>query len=186
MSAAIAKLPPPVLAVLAIGVAWWLSQRRAVAGSSGVGQGTRPGMPFYGQQAALAQTNRGAFTPPSGILPPTPVQSGLAFLSGLLGSNKRADGQPGVPGNAVPRGAYAQGGPSTGFYGAPTNPNFTSPGEIGREVGYAPVWTPDTQGELAARQYYLDNVDQFEALPPTIVLTGGYNGGVTDGYLDNQ
>lgn len=171
---ALSKIPPPVLAaVLGIGALWFLNQRRAVAGSTA---GGGIGAPKYGTQRAIGDTDRN-YTGPSGILPrQSPVQAALQFASTLFGG-RQASAQ-----NAPA--AERQGGPSTGFYGSPTNPSFVSPGQIVRPDDYQPIWTPDTQGEISARQYYLDNVDQFAAQPSPI-LTSGYAAG-TDGWLDNQ
>lgn len=108
------KPPPIALALLAIGALWWLTQRRAVAGT---------GNPVYGQQAAITNPAVQRYNvPPSGVIPgtpATPLQSVLQFASSLISSNRGA-GAPATspsPAREIAQ-AYSYGGPSTGVYGA--------------------------------------------------------------------
>ena len=165
------KIPPPVLAVLAVGVVWWLTQRRAAAA------------PLYG--ATPGAVNTGAVQrygiPASGITPQapaaTPLQAALQFASALIG-------RPSTPAsNATPATAglvaqYAYGGPSMGVYGVDQ--------AIIRPENYVPTFTPDSQGEAAAQAYYLSNPDEFISNPPTLYNTGYSGVDAAGGWLDNQ
>ncbi len=111
MSAALAKPPPAVLGILAIGALWWLSQRR--------GATARTGNPAFGTEAAVqSPATRAYLIRSSGTAPtaPNPLQSLLSAGLALIGRNPNAT--PGIaPQNAVS--GYSYGGPSTGVYGAP-------------------------------------------------------------------
>lgn len=177
------KLPPPALAVLAIGALWWLSQRRAVAAPV-------TGNPAYGQQAGLANGAVQRYNiPPSGITPSVasnPIAAGLQLLAGLVGSSntwRLSSGAsvPVTPVSAMPdasQSPYRFGGPSTGVYGIDQ--------AIVRPADYQPTYTPDTQGEAAAQAYYLSNPDEFISNPPTLYNTSYSGIDPNSGWADNQ
>ena len=165
------KIPPTLLAVLAVGAVWWLTQRRAGA------------VPLYGNAPAAA--SNGAVQRygigPSGITPavpaPTPLQSVLSFASQLIGRPSSSSSSS-TPATAALARAYAQGGPSMGVYGVDT-------GEVIRPIDYVPPYIPDSQGEAAAQAYYISNPDEFISNPPSVYNT---NAGVDaeSGWLDRQ
>lgn len=168
-----AKIPPEVLAIMAVAGLWWLTQRRPVSAA----------MPLYGPQPA--SVSNGAVQrytiPSSGIVPaapaPTPLQSVLSFASQLIGrpSTPAASSTPATAGLVR---AYSMGGPSSGVYGVDE--------AVIRPADYVPTWTPDAQGEAAAQAYYLSNPDEFISNPPTLYNTA-YSGIDPDGgYLDNR
>ena len=177
MTAAISKLPPPAMAVLAIAALWWLSQRRAVGGT------VRP-WPVYGTEGALQNKAVQAYrVPPSGVLPASasPLQGVLSLASGLFNRTPSASS---VALEKVVSG-YGQGGPSLGYYGSTNNPSFTSPGQTVRPDGYDPAYIPDAAGESQAQLYVLNNPTEFLSNPPPVYA---YNSGVDNsgGWLDNQ
>lgn len=45
---------------------------------------------------------------------------------------------------------------------------FTNPSKDTSAPGYTPAYVPDSTGETAARQYYIDNKDTFAVNPPVI------------------
>lgn len=168
------KLPPPALAVLAIGAIWWLSQRRAVAGLNRV-----TGNPTYGRQRAVSNgATQRYMIPPSGITPAVgyPLQSLLSFASGLIG--RPAASAAGVATLAQTASAYGQGGPSTGVYGIDA--------AMVRPANYQPTYTPDAQGEAAAQAYYLSNPDEFISNPPPLIAYTQDQILTTGGWLDGQ
>ena len=179
---AIAKPPPMVLGVLAIGAPWWLSQRRSAAASAGGAPAPRTPV-YYGTQGALSNpTARGYLVPPVGaIAPATNPMTNLVNAAGTLLGNviRGTTAQPVMTSAAVDRlkEAYSYGGPSTGVYGVEQ--------PILRAPDYAPVYTPDVEGESAARAYYLANSDAFAASAPPDYA---YNNGIDQygGWLDNQ
>jgi hypothetical protein len=166
------KLPPPVLAVLAVGVVWWLTQRRAVAA------------PLYG--ATPAAVNNGAVQryqiPVSGITPQapaaTPLQAALQFATALINRPSQPSSAA-TPATAGLVAQYAYGGPSMGVYGQADQ-------AIIRPADYVPTFTPDAQGEAAAQSYYLSNPDEFIANPPTLYNTTYSGVDAAGGWLDNQ
>lgn len=166
------KVEPVLLAVLAVGAVWWLTQKRTGAAA-----------PLYGPSPS--SVSNGAVSRygirSSGIVPaapaPTPLQSVLAFASQLIGrpSTPAASSTPATAGLVR---AYSMGGPSSGVYGVDE--------AIIRPADYVPTWTPDAQGEAAAQAYYLSNPDEFISNPPTLYNTA-YSGVDPDGgYLDNR
>ena len=187
----IQKLPPPMLAILAIGGLWWLTQRRNVAstptrGVNGVNQGRA--LPIFGQQAALKNRSVQAFgLPPSRVLPVTGNQSANGGLGGLVNSVLTAfsrsptSGFAGTVVSSVPTldqvSGYSNGGPSQGYYGVDQ--------ALSRPAGYQPVYSPDSVGEIQAQDYALANpTDQIDYLPPIIGYAPDANSG--GGWLDNQ
>lgn len=159
------KLPPPLLAVLAVGAVWWLTQRRAVAAS---GYTASPASSSATAQRYMVSPNSPGTS--AQAAPVTPLQAGLQFLTSLV--------QPATPRQASTNlaAAYSLGGPSTGVYGVDAG--------IVRPADYVPTYTPDTAGEAAAQAYYLSNPDEFIANPP--VYYTPYTGDNSSGWLDSQ
>lgn len=172
MSKVLSNLPPPLLAVLAVGAVWWLSQRRAAAAPGA--SYARP-LPVYGTEAAVV-AGRPSLVSASGVTPvaANPVSAFLGFAQSLINAPR-----PTMAERPPAAADYAYGGPSVGTYGAPM-----APGQIPRPESYVPTWTPDTAGEDAARDYYLSNMDEFAAQPSPVFWTEPVP--TTGGYLDSQ
>ncbi len=165
--------------MLAIGGLWWLTQRRTV---SATGNRTNPAC---GTEAALRNRAVQAYNVrPSGT---TPVLSSDPVGALIAVGARLFSGGASVSPVALQRtgSAYGQGGPSTGYYGSTNNPSYVAAGEVIRAPGYEPGFVPDTQGELEAQAYVLQNPDLFVSNPPP---TYTYNPGIdpNSGYLDNQ
>lgn len=170
----ISKPPTLALALLAIGAFWYLSQRRAVAGTvSGA-------MPYGPTQNALQSGAVQRYgIAPSGITPatPTPLQSVLTFATQLIGGGRTASSGGAGAASSLAQ-AYSYGGPSSGVYGLDAG--------IVRAADYQPTYTPDSQGEAAAQAYYLSNPDEFISNPPPILAYSDGSVGSTGGWLDSQ
>lgn len=84
--AAIAKPPPVVVALLAIGAIWWLTQRRAVAA------------PAYGAATNANPALARYYVSPSGVVPgaaqpsASPLAAALQFASSLFGGGAKTAG----------------------------------------------------------------------------------------------
>lgn len=98
------KQSPVAMGLLAIAALWWITQRRAVAG-------TVTGNPAYGSQGAVQSGAMQRYlVPPSGTRLPaqqSPLNSLLAAGLQLLGRNSAKSAAA----------AYSNGGPSSGVYG---------------------------------------------------------------------
>lgn len=176
------KIPPPALAVLAIGALWYLSQRRALGG-------TVTGNPAYGTQGALGNGAVRLFgVSPSGVIPATsnPITAALGAISSIFGRTPASVPPAAAMGIDQLAAAYGQGGPSAGYYASTTNPAYRAAGEIVRPADYVPSYNPDTQGEAAAQSYYLSNPDEFISNPPPILAYSDGNVGSTGGWADQQ
>lgn len=174
MSKTLSNLPPPVLAILAVGAVWWLSQRRAQAAPMA---GRPMPTPTYGTEAAVA-AGRPSLISPSGVVPQaatSPVSAFLSFAQGLIGRGP----QP-TPAIRPPSAEdYRFGGPSVGVYGEPM-----TPGQVPRPAAYVPTWTPDTAGEAAASEYYLAHMDEFASQPSPVYWQEPVP--TTGGWIDQQ
>lgn len=174
MSKALSSIPPPLLAVLAVGAVWWLSQRRAAAAPGA--SYARP-LPAYGTGAAVA-AGRPSLVSASGVtpaVPASPLSAFLGFAQGLIGRSP----QPTLAERPPAAADYAYGGPSVGTYGAPM-----APGQIPRPDTYVPTWTPDSAGEAVAQEYFMTHADEFAAQPSPVFWTEPVP--TTGGYLDSQ
>lgn len=174
MSKALSNLPTPMLAVLAVGAVWWLSQRRAGAAPA---SSSSP-RPVYGTDDA---TRYGSATmvSPSGVVPAVnPLSAVLGFALSLLGRATAPKAQP-IADRPPEAADYRFGGPSVGVYGAPM-----AEGQIPRIGDYVPTWTPDSTGEAVARDYYLTHLDEFAASPSPIFWTEPVP--TTGGFLDSK
>lgn len=181
---AIHKLPPPMLALLALGGLWWLSQRRAVAGSNGRVIGAGPGsnngraMPVYGTQSALKGPMAIAYgLAPNRVVPVT-SNSNLGLLGSLLSFLGSQSNSISVP-SAVPTldqvAGYSDGGPSQGFYGVDQ--------PLVRPAGYQPIFMPDSTGEQAAQDWALSNPTDLIFSPDPVVSYAPIAN--TGGFLDS-
>ena len=162
---AIGKLSPSMLAVLAVGGLWWLTQWRTV---SATGNRTNPA---YGTEAALRNRAVQAYNVrPSGT---TPVLSSDPVGALIAAGARLFSGGASVSPVALQR------------TGSTNNPSYVAAGEVIRAPGYEPGFVPNTQGELEAQAYVLQNPDLFVSNPPP---TYTYNPGIdpNSGYLDNQ
>ena len=133
------SLKPPVLAaVLGIGLLWYLTQRKAVAGGSGL----------YGATPASNASNASGYTTTPGAalrygqapaVTNNPAVALIQAAAGLFGGGSR---------------------PSAGAAAA------LAPGQIYRAPDYSPAAVFDNAGEVAAQQYYAEHQDAFIAVTP--------------------
>lgn len=176
MQAASMKLPPPLLAVLAVGAVWFLSQRRASAAQPSV-------RPVYGTEGALRNgAVRSYQVPPAGYLPQAgnPLAAGINALASLFTRTTQAPRIGGAADQVTAPMTPAQADAALAAFDAATGAGA----EVIRPADYVATWTPDNAGEEVARQYFLNNRDQFIASPPPVWFATG--DATTGGYLDSQ
>lgn len=172
-AAAMPKFPAPIVVLLAIAAAWFLTQRRA--GAAQGGGGVTPA-PTWGNQEALRNPAVQAYRVPiNGAVPAVsaPGDPLSAFL-GFMGSVIRPSAStPGISASRVPLVSVAD---------AAAAPTY---GGIIRPAGYEPQYIPDQRGEAVAQAYALEHPELFVSNPPPTYL---YNSGVDPdaGFLDNQ
>lgn len=176
-AAASMKLPPPLLAVLAVGAVWFLSQRRAVAAPRAAGA------PTYGTQAALSNGAVRSFqVPVAGYLPQpqNPIVAGINAVASIFTRSTAPARVGGAADQVRAPMTMAQADAALAAFDAATGTDQ----EVIRPADYVATWTPDNAGEEVARRYYLDNRDSFIASPPPLWASSGDV--PTGGYLDGQ